>query len=150
MEDGVLFTKQAISTQEEIEILQNPPLKDAVATPPEQAFLFVADSSGKEGNVFKTCSLQLYFNCLFFCLSVIKYYIHVDDWRCDQYRWQNQGVTKLPRGVPVIRKMYFVADTTEGIPKEFQRNAYQLIGKQIHFVNIQALFYSVTMSKLQG
>ena len=33
--------------------------------------------------------------------------------------------------------MYFVADTTEGIAKEFQRNAYQLIGKQIHFVNIQ-------------
>ena len=42
--------------------------------------------------------------------------------------------------------MYFVADTTEGIAKEFQRNAYQLIGKQIHFVNIQAMFYSVTMS----
>ena len=75
MEDGVLFTKQTISIQEAIEILQNP---DAVATPPkkpkaEQAFLFVADSSGKEGNVFKICSLQLYFNCLFFCLSVIKY-----------------------------------------------------------------------------
>ena len=78
MVDGVLFTKQTISIQEAIEILQNPPLKDAVATPPkkpkaEQAFLFVADSSGKEGNVFKTCSLHLYFNCLFFGLSVIKY-----------------------------------------------------------------------------
>ena len=52
MEDGVLFTKQTISIQE---AMQNPPLKDAVATPPkkpkaEQAFLFVADSSGKEGN----------------------------------------------------------------------------------------------------
>ena len=57
MEDGVLFTKQTISIQEAIEILQNQPVKDAVATPPkkpkaEQAFLFVADSSGKEGNVF--------------------------------------------------------------------------------------------------
>ena len=36
MEDGVLFTKQAISIQEAIEILQNPPLKDAVATPPKK------------------------------------------------------------------------------------------------------------------
>jgi len=24
-----------------------------------------------------------------------------DDWRCDQYRLKNEGVTKLPRGDPV-------------------------------------------------
>ena len=93
-------------------------------------------------------------NCILIVYSsaflLLNIYFHVDDWRCDQYRWQNQGVTKLPGGDPVIRKMYFVADTTEGIAKDFQRNAYQLIAKQIHFVNIQAMFYSVTMSKLQG
>ena len=51
-----------------------------------------------------------------------------DDWKCDQYRWKNQGVTKLPRRNPVILKTYFVADTTNGINKSFKRNAYQLIG----------------------
>ena len=57
-------------------------------------------------------------NCILIAYSsAFLLYIHIDDWRCDQYRWQNQGVTKLPRGDPVIRKMYFVADTTEGIAK---------------------------------
>ncbi len=61
-------------------------------------------------------------------LLILYNFFSSDDWRCDQYRWRNQGVTKLPRGDPVIRKMYFVADTNNGISKDFQRNAYQLIG----------------------
>ena len=29
-----------------------------------------------------------------------------NDWRCDQYRWHNNGVTKLPNN-PIIKKHYF-------------------------------------------
>lgn len=63
--------------------------------------------------------LQSYFIMLTFC--------YVDDWKCDQYRWVNQGVTKLPRAKPVLRKMYFSLDSPEGPSQEFQRYAYQLL-----------------------
>ena len=54
--------------------------------------------------------------------------ILVDDWRCDQYRWINQGVTKLPRKNPKLRKLYFDTDTPSGPSKGFQRHGYQLLG----------------------
>ena len=61
-----------------------------------------------------------------------------NDWRCDQYRWVNGGVTKLPRHQPVLKKHYFYADTREGKTKEFQRHAYQLIDNDlltlVHYV----------------
>ncbi len=37
----------------------------------------------------------------------------------------NQGVAKLPRKGPRLRKLYFVADTPGGPSKDFQRHAYQ-------------------------
>ena len=64
--------------------------------------------------------------------------IHADDWRCDQYRWSNQGVAKLPRKDPKLKKHYFHADTPKGIIKDFQRHAYQLMDNEnitlIHYV----------------
>ena len=51
----------------------------------------------------------------------------VDDWRCDQFRWVNQGVTKLPRKGPKLKKLYFDTDTPNGPSKEFQRHGYQLL-----------------------
>ena len=42
----------------------------------------------------------------------------------------NQGVTKLPRAKPDIRKMYFSLDTPKGPSNEFQRYAYQLINSK--------------------
>ena len=64
--------------------------------------------------------------------------ITLDDWRCDQYRWVNQGVTKLPRKDPKIRKLYFDSDTPNGPSKDFQRHAYQLLSDKtltvIHYL----------------
>ena len=31
----------------------------------------------------------------------------IDDWWCDQFRWSNQGVQKLPTKDPTIKKSYF-------------------------------------------
>jgi len=56
--------------------------------------------------------------------------ITLDDWRCDQYRWVNQGVTKLPRKDPKIRKLYFDSDTPNDPSKDFQRHAYQLLSEK--------------------
>ena len=50
-----------------------------------------------------------------------------DDWRCDQYRWINQGVCSLPKKSPVLKKSYFQLSTPEGPSKEFTRHSYQLI-----------------------
>ena len=30
-----------------------------------------------------------------------------DDWHCDQYRWSNQGVRRLPKREPQVKKSYF-------------------------------------------
>ena len=75
------------------------------------------------------CSIQGIF------LSQIK---HTKDWRCDQYRWDNQGVARLPRKNPKVRKLYFNADTPTGSTKEFQRHAYQLLDDKsltlVHYI----------------
>ncbi|SMN01977.1 hypothetical protein SPONN_284 [uncultured Candidatus Thioglobus sp.] len=61
-----------------------------------------------------------------------------EDWRCDQYRWVNQGVTKLPRRDPVMRKFYFSLDTPDGVSKDFQRYSYQQVNDKsvtlIHYL----------------
>ncbi len=43
----------------------------------------------------------------------------------------NGGVAKLPRNEPKLRKMYFDVDLPSGSSKEFQKHAYQLLGKEI-------------------
>ena len=45
--------------------------------------------------------------------------IYTDDWRCDQYRWVNNAVRKLPKREPAIKKTYFQADTPNGACNEF-------------------------------
>lgn len=57
-------------------------------------------------------------------------FAHAEDWRADQYRWINQAVTLLPRKQPRLRKLYFSLDTPKGVSKEFQRHAYQLVGRK--------------------
>ena len=52
---------------------------------------------------------------------------HTDDWRCDQYRWVNNAVRKLPKREPAIKKTYFVADTPNGPCREFMKHSYELI-----------------------
>ena len=56
--------------------------------------------------------------------------IFIEDWRCDQCRWVNGGVAKLPRSAPRLRKVYFDVDLPNGPSKEFQKHAYQLLGKE--------------------
>ena len=61
-----------------------------------------------------------------------------DDWHCDQYRWINQGVTKLPRSEPELKKYYYSISTPNGASKDFQKHGYQLFNKKlltlIHYV----------------
>ena len=49
-----------------------------------------------------------------------------DNWRCDQYRWVNQGVKRLPKKHPKVKKSYFHIDTPKGISNDFSRHAYEL------------------------
>ena len=51
----------------------------------------------------------------------------IDDWRCDQYRWVNNAVRKLPKRQPVVKKTYFQADTPKGPCSEFVKHSYELI-----------------------
>ena len=62
----------------------------------------------------------------------------LEDWRCDQHRWINQGVKMLPKSNPRLRKSYFVVDTLNGPSKDFGKHAYQLISSKtftlIHYL----------------
>ena len=49
--------------------------------------------------------------------------LKIDDWRADQVRWINNGVTALPRKNPVLKKSYFVLDTPNGPSKSFHAMA---------------------------
>ncbi len=66
----------------------------------------------------------------------------LEDWRSDQYRWVHQGVAKLPRKGPQLRKLYFVADTPSGPSKGVQRHAYQLLENKsitvVHYLGDEA------------
>ena len=53
--------------------------------------------------------------------------IPLEDWRCDQYHWSNQGVRWLPRKDPRVKKSYFHVDTPNGPSREFVKHAYQLL-----------------------
>ena len=51
----------------------------------------------------------------------------MDDWRCDQLRWSNQGVQKLPRRDPTIKKSYFFISSSSGPSKLFMKHAFELL-----------------------
>ena len=50
-----------------------------------------------------------------------------DDWKCDQHRWVNNKVARLPKKNPVIKKTYFVLDSPIGPCNEFKKHAYELL-----------------------
>ena len=62
----------------------------------------------------------------------------VDDWRCDQNGWVHNGVTRLPRSSPLVKKYYFSIDTPEGSSNDFTRHAYILVDSdhKINFVGL--------------
>ena len=51
----------------------------------------------------------------------------IDDWQCDQLRWSNQGVQKLPRKDPTIKKSYFFISSSSGTSKLFMKHAFELL-----------------------
>ena len=53
----------------------------------------------------------------------------LEDWRCDQHRWINQGVKKLPRKDPLLKKSYFQTITSTGPSNAFTRHAYQKVNE---------------------
>ena len=76
--------------------------------------------------------------CVLFNFEVRLHNLCAGDWRCDQYRWHNEGVTKLPRNNPKFKKLYFSIDTGGTTSKNFQRHGYQLLNSSsptlIHYL----------------
>jgi hypothetical protein len=50
-----------------------------------------------------------------------------EDWRCDQYRWFQNGMKYIPKNKPTMKKYYFNTVTSNGPSKDFQRLAFQLL-----------------------
>ena len=72
----------------------------------------------KELDCYCSFVLQSLF-CFFPCF--------IDDWKCDQYRWINNKVAKLPSKNPFLRKTYFVSDSPKGPCLDFRKHAYELL-----------------------
>ena len=58
--------------------------------------------------------------------NITKLILCTDDWRCDQYRWVNQGVKRLPKREPKVKKSYFNIQTPKGPSSDFSKHAYEL------------------------
>ena len=50
-----------------------------------------------------------------------------DSRHCDQYSWANQGVSRLLKREPQVKKSYFHIDTPKGPSSNFMKPAYQLV-----------------------
>ena len=65
--------------------------------------------------------------CLYIIIITAYTYYGLDDWRCDQYRWEHSGRKKIPKKDPAIVKTYFVNVSSDGKNINFKRHAYNLI-----------------------
>ena len=84
-----------------------------------EVYLFRPDEESNAGKCFFKCSALFR---AFYDLILI-----LEDWRCDQYRWFQNGDKKLPTSQPIVRKKYFIADTPEGRNSGFKRHSYTLL-----------------------
>ena len=60
--------------------------------------------------------------------------MYIDDWRCDQYRWRQNGHKALPSKDPKIKKYYFIAVTPDGTNSGFQKMVFHLPENQDLFL----------------
>ena len=58
--------------------------------------------------------------------DVTSFYVCLDDWRCDQYRWRQNGHKAIPSKDPKIKKYYFIAVTPGGNNSGFQKIVFYL------------------------
>lgn len=58
----------------------------------------------------------------------------VDDWRCDQYRWRQNGHKGIPSKCPKVNKYYFITAKPDGTDNGFQKFVFHLPGKQDLFL----------------
>lgn len=56
----------------------------------------------------------------------------IEDLRCDQHRWINQDVQKVPKRLPTMKKSYYRIDTPAGGLAIFTKHAYQLLINKIN------------------
>ena len=60
--------------------------------------------------------------------------MYIDDWRCDQNRWRQNGHKALPSKDPKIKKYYFIAVTPDGTNSSFQKMVFHLPENQDLFL----------------
>ena len=58
----------------------------------------------------------------------------IGDWRCDQYRWKQNGHKEIPSKNPKVKKYYFDLVTPDGTNKGFQKIVFHLPENQLRSV----------------
>ena len=72
-------------------------------------------------------------------LPFIYFVLFVDDWKCDQYRWFQNGSKRIPKSGSVVQKIYYVCVTPNGNNATFKRLAYSLLDDTNNFSLIHYL-----------
>ena len=90
-------------------------------------------------------------------MAGIKYLFILGDWRCDQYRWFQNGYKSIPKQSPKVKKYYFNVMNTDGSSsKEFQKIVYHLLDNPNLFLiqyigdDSQAVNFPHGNSKVEG
>lgn len=58
----------------------------------------------------------------------------IGDWRCDQYRWKQNGHKEIPSKNPKVKKYYFDVVTPDGTNRGFQKTVFHLPENQNLFL----------------
>ena len=90
-------------------------------------------------------------------MTGVKYLFILGDWRCDQYRWFQNGYKSIPKQSPKVKKYYFNVMNTDGSnSKEFQKIVYHLLDNPNLFLiqyigdDSQAVNFPHGNSKVEG
>ena len=118
-----LSPQEAFQLLEDVDTLEGDDIVTTAVPPVRpkagEVYLFRPDEESNAGKCFFKCSALFR---AFYDLILI-----LEDWRCDQYRWFQNGDKKLPTSQPIVRKKYFIADTPEGRNSGFKRHSYTLL-----------------------
>lgn len=102
---------RSLSIEEAEKILLNPQ-KEIIREPPVKP---------KAGNIYIYLNIVMHSKqglCtkLNYALIIIimPFSDQVDNWKCYQYRWYNNGCHKLPRSGPRVKKVFYKIDLPDG------------------------------------
>ena len=62
-------------------------------------------------------------------------------WRSDGHKWFNSARMDMPKGNPVVTKIYFNLETEQGVKKEFRKQVSSKMNSSLGFCRLLTLYW---------